>query len=290
MIYAVSHRTTYSYAESVDLSHHVLRLRPRLLPYQRVVRANLIATPMPARSTDVIDHFGNIATYLTVEEPHERLVIEERSVVEVGFPPAPPAAAVADWESVRDLLSNGLSPELIEASEFTFESPLVPLLPEVAGYGAASFPPGRSLIEAARDLTQRIHHDFVFDPTATAVSTPLAEVMRQRRGVCQDFAHVEIAALRSLGLAARYVSGYIRTHRRDGARTIGADASHAWVSVFCPDHGWVDFDPTNNLVVDDQHVVVAWGRDYADVSPIRGVILGGGHHSLDVAVELIPVS
>jgi transglutaminase-like putative cysteine protease len=177
---------------------------------------------------------------------------------------------------------------LTEAGEFVFDSPLATPTAEIAAYAAPSFPPGRPLLEAALDLTSRIHRDFTFDPGATIVTTPLAEVMEQRRGVCQDFAHLEIAALRAMGLAARYISGYIRTYHTDSPDLIGSDASHAWISVFCPEFGWIDLDPTNDLVVGDEHIVLAWGRDYGDISPVRGVMLGGGEHFLKVAVQVTP--
>jgi transglutaminase-like putative cysteine protease len=203
-----------------------------------------------------------------------------RATLEVDFPPPPDAARTPPWEEVRDTLPD-------DAVEFSLESPFV-TTEAATDYAAASFPPSRPVLAGALDLTARIHSDFRYDPEATEIATPVAEVMQGRRGVCQDFAHVELAALRSLGLAARYVSGYIRTS--GGTRLAGADASHAWISVFCPGTGWVDLDPTNNLVVREDHIVLAWGRDYGDVSPVRGVILGGGEHRLDVAVEVRPLS
>jgi transglutaminase-like putative cysteine protease len=287
MIYAVSHRTIYSYGEPVDLAHHVLRLTPRSFAHQRVVEAAIAADPLPVGSRADVDHFGNAVSYLNIVESHERFVVEARCTVDVGFPPPP--AHSPPWEAVRDALAEDGFPADVEAAEFVHPTPLTPAIPAVAAYAAASFAPGRPLFDAARALTARIRADFAFDPHATDVTTPIAEVMEKRRGVCQDFAHVELAALRSLGLAARYVSGYIRTTPpQGGARRESADASHAWISVFCPGHGWVDLDPTNDLVVADEHVVLAWGRDYGDVAPIRGVILGGGRHRLDVDVRLEP--
>jgi transglutaminase-like putative cysteine protease len=291
MRYDVRHTSTYAYAQPVDLSYHALRLTPRPLAHQRVLAASLAVDPAPALRTEGADYFGNVLTFLTLAEPHRRFSVELRASVEVSFPEPPDPAATPLWEDVRDALGEGAGPALIAASEFSHASPLAAPDEAIADYAAPSFPPGRPLLAAAIDLTRRIHRDFVFDPLATVVTTPLAEVMERRRGVCQDFAHLEVAALRAMGLAARYVSGYIRSARPvAGPGLVGADASHAWVSVFCPGAGWVDLDPTNDLVVQEQHVVLAWGRDYGDVSPIRGVILGGAEHSLMVGVEMVPGS
>jgi transglutaminase-like putative cysteine protease len=287
MIYAVRHVTAYGYAEPVDLSCHALRLTPRTLPHQQVIEAAVATRPAAARQTQSVDAFGNAVTYVAIEAPHRELIVESTATVDVEFPPPPAAALTPAWESVRDLLQGDGFPELVDISEFVHDSPLVE-----SALGAALadglFAPGRPLLEAALALNRRVNEGFAFDPTATAVSTPLADVVRLRRGVCQDFAHAMIAALRSVGLAARYVSGYVRNVRGDGAALAGADASHAWVSVYCPGAGWIDLDPTNARVVSDEHVVVGWGRDYADVSPIRGVILGGGAHRLAVEVRLEP--
>ncbi len=287
MIYAVRHVTTYGYADAVDLSYLALRLTPRPLPHQQVLEAAIRTRPAAARQTAASDYFGNAVTFVAMEAPHRDLVVEATCTVDVEFPPPPAAALTPAWESVRDLLHGDGYPELVEISEFVRDSPLVE-----SGLGAGLaegvFGPGRPLLEAALDLNRRIHAEFAFAPGATAVSTPLAEVLRSKRGVCQDYAHAMIAALRVVGLAARYVSGYVRTHRDAGGALAGADASHAWVSVYCPGAGWIDLDPTNDLVVGHEHVVLGWGRDYGDVSPIRGVILGGGAHRLAVEVSLEP--
>jgi transglutaminase-like putative cysteine protease len=289
--YRVRHRSTYAYSQPVDLSYHMLRLSPRALPYQVVHQASVTALPAPAEIADGTDYFGNGLTFLSLVDPHEHMAVEMRALIDVAFPAPPDAAATPAWEAVRDALRDPRGEELIAASEFRHESPLAAFSDEIVDYAALSFPPGRPLLECVLDLTRRIHRDFAFDPEATVVTTPLVEVMQRRRGVCQDFAHLEIAALRGMGLAARYVSGYIRTYRSNrGPNLAGADASHAWVSVFCPGAGWIDVDPTNDLVVREEHIVLAWGRDYSDVSPIRGVILGGGEHALDVVVEVVPAA
>jgi transglutaminase-like putative cysteine protease len=218
-----------------------------------------------------------------------RFAIEGRADVEVKFPEPPPFSATPRWEDIRDGLSHHGFPVWIEASEFVHDSALIPRDSAIGAYGAQSFTPGRPILEAARELTSRINADFVYKPGATDISTPLAEVFAGRSGVCQDFAHVQIAALRAQGLAARYVSGYLRTgHTADQMELRGADASHAWITVWCgEDAGWVHLDPTNDLVAREDHVVLAWGRDFGDVSPLHGVILGGGSHSYGVAVELV---
>ncbi len=291
MKYRVRHRSTYHYERQVDLSYHMLRLIPRRRPLQTVLETRILADPSPASRTTGADYFGNEVSYLSVVEPHERFSVELVSTVEVLPPPVPDPAATPNWESVVAGLAAGSGPEWAEIAEFTFPSPLATANAAIAAYAAASFKPGRPALEAALDLTSRIYRDFTFDAEATEVATPLAEIMEQRRGVCQDFAHLEVAALRAMGLAARYVSGYIRTYRADGGPNLaGADASHAWVSVHCPGIGWVDLDPTNDLLVRDEHIVLAWGRDYDDISPIRGVLLGGGEHSLDVAVDVRPLA
>jgi len=289
MIYRVSHKSTYAYSGPVDLSYHLLHLAPRVLPYQRVREMRISSQPAPATTSERTDYFGNKVTYLSLAQPHAKFTVELDATVDVQFPPPPAAETTPPWETVRDQLRAPSDPELVTASEFAFATPQTTPSAEIVAYAEASFPAGRPILAAVKDLTQRIHRDFTFEPGATSVSTPVADVMQQRRGVCQDFAHLEIAALHAMGLAARYVSGYIHSHRMsgDGALT-GADASHAWVSFFCPGTGWIDVDPTNDLVVGDEHIVLAWGRDYEDVSPIRGVMLGGGDHSLTVAVTVTP--
>ncbi|MEM7021663.1 MAG: transglutaminase family protein [Pseudomonadota bacterium] len=288
MIYQVSHHTRYGYSEPTAISHHVLHLAPRTFERQQCHHYTLDVEPAPATSVDDTDYFGNPVTHLTVQQHHTELTFHSRSVVEVM--PVPPAHDVdVPWEhAVRELAADR-STEGLARAEYGFTSPYTAASPELAEYAAASFAPGRRLLDAARDLTSRIHRDFDYRPGSTSISTPVDQVLAERRGVCQDFSHLQISAMRALGLAVRYVSGYLVTQPPDDADKLrGADASHAWLSVWLPNHGWLDLDPTNNVMPTDQHVTVAWGRDYGDVSPIMGVILGGGEHQIDVAVEVVP--
>ena len=250
----------------------------------------LFRSPAPALAVQHVDGYGNNIDIYRIDMPHKRFEIEVRASVDVRFPDPPPEADTPPWEQVRDTLNGGGFPKPVKASEFVHDSPLVPGVAALRDYGAQSLTPGRPILAAARELTSRIKADFEYDPDATDISTPLGEVFDGKAGVCQDFAHVEIAALRAHGLAAGYVSGYIRTvHSREELALRGADASHAWVAVWCGTAaGWVHLDPTNDLLAKEDHVVVAWGRDFSDVSPLRGVILGGGSHSYGVAVTLVP--
>lgn len=286
MKYRVRHRTLYRYDEPVDLAAHMLHLLPRVLPGQRVLRAVLDAAPAPSRVVDGQDHFGNAVRWLFLDRPHERFSVTLRAEVEVGF--APPPAASPDWESVAEAARIG-GPRGWQAAEFACPSPLAPADPAAGAYARASFPPGRPVLDGLRELARRIHEDFAFRPGQTTIHTPVGRVLELRAGVCQDFAHLMIAGLRALGLPARYVSGYLRTHPPPGRAPLrGADQSHAWVGCWLgPELGWVDLDPTNDLVVGCEHVVLGWGRDYADVSPLRGVILGGGAHRVEVGVDLV---
>jgi transglutaminase-like putative cysteine protease len=288
MTYRVTHTTSYTYSSAVALCHNLVHLTPRHGPRQACLDSELQVNPVPAVLKPHLDFFGNRATYFTIEQPHERLTVSAVSLTEV-MPFTPPTLdETPSWESVRDRLKTDLSPHGLEARQFVFESPYVKIDAALAAYAAPSFPPGRPLLAAARELTERIQADFRYDSKATTVHTPLQEVFRLRRGVCQDFAHLQIGCLRSLGLAARYVSGYLRTNTPPGQpRLRGADASHAWLSVYCLDLGWIDLDPTNNLIPSDTHILLAWGRDYDDVSPIKGVNLGGGRHSVRVAVDVL---
>ncbi len=290
MRYLLTHRTTYSYASSVDSAHHIAHLRVREFPGQKVTSIDLETNPHPALAVRHLDHFGNHIDIYRIDKPHTRFDIEVRADVDVCFPSPPPAASTPPWEEIRATLSGDGFPGPVEASEFVYESPLVPAVEALRAYGAPSFTAGRPILESARELTSRIKADFTYQPGATDISTPLAEVFAGKSGVCQDFAHVEIAALRAHGLAAGYVSGYIRTvHSKSELALRGADASHAWVAVWCGEAaGWVHLDPTNDLVAREDHVAVACGRDFADVSPLRGVILGGDSHTYSVAVTLVP--
>ncbi len=290
MRYLLSHKTSYSYASSVDSAHHIDHLWAREFPGQTVSAIDSIAHPEPALAVRHIDYFGNHVGVYRIETPHRRFDIEVHASVEVDLPTPPPAEQTTPWEKLRADLSGGGFPQSIEASEFVLESPLVPIDPALRDYAARSFTPGRPILAAARELTSRIKSDFEYHPGATDISTPLHDVFAGKAGVCQDFAHVMIASLRAHGLAAGYVSGYIRTaHSEEEVALRGADASHAWVAVWCGEaSGWVHLDPTNDLVAKEDHVAVAWGRDFSDVSPLRGVILGGGQHSYGVEVTLVP--
>jgi transglutaminase-like putative cysteine protease len=230
-------------------------------------------------------------TFFAVQEPYRTLTVTANSTVEVIVPAVPHPDGTPAWDIVCDALRHDRSAAGLEAYQYLFESPHIPCSARLRHYAAPSFPPGRPLLDAVLDLTHRLYTDFTYDPRATSVSTPLHDVLQARRGVCQDFAHVQIGCLRALGLAARYVRGYLVTQApADQPRMVGADASHAWVSVYCPEYGWIDADPTNNVLPSDRHITVALGRDYSDVSPIKGVFLGGGQHTMQVAVDVVPVS
>jgi len=259
--------------------------------HRQLVRNEMLIQPPPATRTERLDYFGNLLCFFTVQEPHKELVVEARSEVTMNEPPTPWPQKSLAWEEAARSLPNDQSPAGLEAYQFGFESPRIRVRPEFASYALHSFTPGRPMPEALLDLTARIHKDFRFDSKVTNVRTPTEEVFRKRRGVCQDFAHLQIACLRSVNIAARYVSGYLRTYPPPGqSRLVGADASHAWVSAYCPGIGWLDIDPTNNVVPSNGHVTLAWGRDYDDVSPLRGLILGGGNHTLKVAVDMEPLN
>ena len=290
MIYRIVHRTTYKYKYPVSVGNHVACLKPRSLPRHQSARSELRIQPRPATRTERVDFFGNRLCFFTVQEPHKELVVEARSEVAMEGNGTPWLQQTLPWEEVAKSLPDDDSPAGLEAYQFGFESPRIRVQPQFAAYARESFTPSRPMQEALLDLTARIHKDFRFDSKATNVRTPTEEVFKKRRGVCQDFAHLQIACLRSLNLAARYVSGYLRTYPPPGKpRLIGADVSHAWVSAYCPGIGWLDMDPTNNVVPSDGHVTLAWGRDYGDVSPLRGLILGGGAHTLKVAVDMEPI-
>jgi transglutaminase-like putative cysteine protease len=291
MIYRISHRTTYKYAYPVSVGDHVACLKPRSFPPQNQLLLNTLEIrPTPTTFTERIDYFGNLLCFFTVQEPHRELIVEAKSEVVVNGTAELTALTSLPWEESSQSLALDHSPEGLAAYQFQFESPRIRLRPEFAAYALQSFTARRPMREALIDLTARIHRDFRFDARVTTVRTPIEEVFKKRRGVCQDFAHLQIACLRSINLPARYVSGYLRTYPPPGRpRLIGADASHAWVSAYCQGLGWLDVDPTNNIVPSDGHVTIAWGRDYGDVSPLRGLILGGGNHSLKVEVDMEPV-
>jgi len=289
VLYDIRHKTTFSYEEIVSVSHHVLHLTPRVHPQQTCHVSETIVEPKPAVDSSGQDYFGNPIRHLTVQKPHKQLVVDAHARVEVRA--AAQALALeqsAPWETVREQLA---AYEALDAYELVFESPYVVGDDAIRDYALQSFVPGRPILAAAMDLTSRIFREFQYRGGVSDVSTPVRDVFAMRQGVCQDFAHLMIACVRSLGLAARYVSGYLLTRPPEGKeKLVGSDASHAWVSVFVGDAGWVDLDPTNNVIPGVEHITFAWGRDYGDVSPINGFIVGGGTHQVTVAVDVSPRS
>lgn len=287
--YRLSHTTTYDYETPVMHGRHIVRKRPRSLPFQSVMQSSLVVEPTPVWSNNDVDYFGNYVDTIEVLEPHDSLIVTSRSELEVRtiqVDTKGPAFA-ATWESVRDRIKADRA--CFHEREMCLDSPLVRRHPKLLAFGRTTFSPRRPLLDSIIALNQRIYEEFTYDPSFSDVATPLSRVLAERRGVCQDFAHVALGMLRTLGLAARYVSGYLETMPPAGkARLVGADASHAWVSVFFPDFGWFAFDPTNNLLPTERHIVVAWGRDFSDVSPLRGVVHGGGRHVVSVAVDVEP--
>jgi transglutaminase-like putative cysteine protease len=258
------------------------------MPGQQCLRHELLVEPAPALVVQREDYFGNPTRFFTMAGAHRILVVIARSEVIVQPRHWPNPDETPAWELVRNSF-NRPSEQTLQALEYIYPSAFVPALPDLESYARPSFSAGRPVLEAVIDLTQRIHREFTFDPKATTVATPLEQVIAKRRGVCQDFAHLQIGCLRALGLPARYVSGYLETLPPEGkAKLVGSDASHAWLQVFVPGSGWIDVDPTNDMLASDRHIVVAWGRDFDDVSPIRGVISGGGKHTLNVAVDVNP--
>ncbi len=289
MIYRVTHLTSYAYGEPVDLAHHLLHLTPRHLPNQIVLMNKIITAPPAARNVTHQDHFGNEVTMLMMGETHEDFSVQARAEVDVSAPNVPRPSATPKIANVASILQKADTPDAIETSEFTYASPFVGLDADIREYAAQSLSTDVPILAGALDLTRRIYQDFAYTPGTTAISTPVADVLKARNGVCQDFAHVAIAGLRAHGLAARYVSGYIRTYSSDSSAFRGADASHAWFDVWCGEYGWIGLDPTNDLIVRDEHIVLAIGRDFGDVSPVSGVILGGGRQHLTVAVTVTPL-
>ncbi len=336
MIYRVSHLTEYVYRQPVSSSHHQLHLLPRAHKHQMNRWEELSVDPAPARQHHRLDYFGNRTTHVEILEPHRRLAVLSRSEIDISPRPAPVPNSSPPWETVRDRVRQDVTVDQLAAYEFSFASPYVQLSPGIVDFASKSFVPGRPIVDAAVDLMHRIHSEFVYDSTATNVSTPVDEVLAHRRGVCQDFAHLALSCLRVLGLPGRYVSGYLVTAVPGQPRLIGGDASHAWFQVYCPgpreaqgqaqsstqgqgpwqgqspwqgqgpwqdqnqpqgqgapgqdqDDNWIDLDPTNDVVPSDKHIMVACGRDFGDVTPLQGVILGGGRHTLRVMVDVAPL-
>lgn len=292
--YHVEHATRYDYAEPVAQSWQLARLRPRALPWQRLLSHALRVDPPADECRDVTDAFGNGVTHFALHGAHRWLRVHMECTVDVSARPAPPAVADAPWEAVRDAApithnAGGGSAVDLVAARAREPTPLVPLSDAAYDFAAPFFAPGRDWLTGVTDLMHAIHAGFVFDPEATTVSTSVDEILRERRGVCQDFAHLMLACLRSHRLPARYVSGYLLTDPPPGQpRLAGVDASHAWVAAYSPWHGWVEFDPTNDQFADPRYITLAWGGDFADAAPLRGVILGGGAQTLEVAVNVLP--
>ncbi|POA31114.1 MULTISPECIES: transglutaminase family protein [unclassified Pseudomonas] len=291
--YQILHDTHYHYDSPVSLAQQLAHLWPRHCAWQRCIDQQLQISPEPTSRRDELDVFGNPLTRLAFERPHDELLVNARLTVEVLARPVRDFNQSPAWDMTRSALtysSQPIAPQLMDACRYRFESPYVHLKSSFVEFSESCFPLGRPLMLGVQALMEKIFSEFTFDAEATQVATPLVEVLERRRGVCQDFAHLMLACLRSRGLAARYVSGYLLTQPPPGQpRLIGADASHAWVSVFCPVLGWVDFDPTNNVQPALEHITLAWGRDFSDVSPLRGVILGGGSHDPEVQVTVMPL-
>jgi transglutaminase-like putative cysteine protease len=290
MKFEVSHKTHYTYSSPVVQSQHLVHMSPRQRQRQATRHHSLIVEPAPVVRYEGSDAFGNPVVILEIEVPHKELILHARSTIEVMPPTTVPLSESTAWDRLDDGLSSQGQGLDLDVIQFRCASRLTTANLDIADYASASFAAGRPILESAADLNRRIFTDFRFDPTATDISTPIAHVFRQRRGVCQDFAHLTLACLRAMRIPSRYVSGYIMTRPPPGQPKLqGADASHAWVSVWSPEAGWVDFDPTNGLIVSDEHITIAHGRDYDDVSPISGVLLGGGEHTVAVGVDVLPI-
>lgn len=300
--YSVVHETRYRYQSKVSLSQQYLHMTPRPFAYQDTDAHVLWLDPAVDEGAAGSDYFGNLTRHVALTVPHDHLLVHAASTVTLhARPTLDQIAGSLPWETVRAIVQadhgegEGAAVRLhgaaLEARRYLYASPKVAWFAELAAYARASFTSGRPLLDAALDLTRRIFADFAFDSRATDISTPLEQVWHGRRGVCQDFAQLMIGCLRSLGLPARYISGYILTHPLPGQpRLVGADASHAWVSVWCPVLGWIDFDPTNRCLVQHEHITLGWGRDFSDVTPMRGIVLGGGQQKLDVQVTVTPLA
>jgi len=283
----VSHKTLYRYEQPVAQSQHLVHMAPRIVPRQRIRNHSLIIEPAPSLRHDGADVFGNPVSILEIEVPHTELVLHARSSVEIEPLRGIGLDASTSWDGLETAVFAGAAAADLEIVQMRCATELTTATLAIADYARMSFPPRRPVLAGAMDLAKRIYSEFRFDPSATDISTPIARVFEQRRGVCQDFAHLSLACLRALRVPARYVSGYILTKPPPGQpKLAGADASHAWIAVWSPEYGWVDFDPTNGLLVSDEHITIAWGRDYTDISPITGVLLGGGEHKVTVAVDV----
>jgi transglutaminase-like putative cysteine protease len=298
MLLEVTHLTRYNYQPRVDNAQHVAYLTPARSSHQELLQHQLTVTPRPTEHEQMVDIYGNTRSFFSIQESHTQLSVLAHSIVRTQRPPAP--FSETSWEQVQERFRYHALTTYNSATEFVFASPCIPIHQDFQAYALPSFAPNMSLLGCAQHLMQRIYADFSYETDSTEVSTPTLQALHQRSGVCQDFAHIMVACFRAMGLPARYVSGYLLTHPLPGqARLIGCDASHAWASVFLPDDipsnavdsgQWVDFDPTNNRMPDEDYVTLATGRDFGDVSPLRGVIQGGGDHTLEVEVTVMPLS
>jgi transglutaminase-like putative cysteine protease len=287
--YTVRHRTTYTYQSDVAYSQLIAHLVPRETARQHSLDVGVTLVPEPLRRFERDDFFGNTTSWFIIDEPHDTLEIFAESHIRVEPVAEFAPEASLPWETARAALESIVVADIIDTIQYTFDTPLTATDADVVAYARESFPASRPLLACILDLNARIYDDFTFDKEATNTRTTVKDAFELRAGVCQDLAHVGIACVRAMGLAARYVSGYLLTHPPAGqARMIGADASHAWFSVWIPPFGWIDFDPTNNMLPSSEHITVAWGRDYSDVAPIHGILSGGGKHEVDVAVDVIP--
>lgn len=288
--YQVRHETRYDYSAPVVHAHHLLHLSPRESAWQKTLSHHLELQPAAGRYSEDRDAFGNRVMRVELARPHRQLSLIAHTAVELTVRPQPPAEESLPWERLRDELtycSRPRSLKELEVAAYRVESPHARIKNAFGEFAAECFPRGRPILACADALMQKLHQELTYDPGATNISTPVSAVLESGRGVCQDFAHLMIACLRSRGLSARYVSGYLRTIApQEGAALTGADASHAWVSVYAPPFDWVDLDPTNGVRVNADHVTLGWGRDFSDVSPVRGVIVGGGEHSVNVGVTV----
>lgn len=291
MEYKVTHTTTYQYSGVVTVCHNEARLKPLNTFYQQCLASDIVIDPPPSDYHERIDFFGNPVAYFAIHTTHQTLSVSSVSTVKtLSEPRNLDSYNSMQWEDVVTFFSEQPDDDTIDAQQYRLNSPLVIANQEMMSYAERSFLEGRLIIDAVLDLMERIHRDFTYDPHFTTIATPLLDVLKHRRGVCQDFAHLAIGCLRSMGLAARYVSGYIETTPPAGQeRLVGADASHAWFSVYVPKMGWIDFDPTNNQMPMDKHITVAIGRDFHDVTPLKGVIFGGGKHKLKVSVDVASI-
>jgi transglutaminase-like putative cysteine protease len=289
MQYRIRHTTKYNYVEPVSQCINMAFMLPRNTPRQTSLQASLFVDPLPMSASERIDYFGNRAYHFSIEHPHTMLEVTADSLVDVRQDDFMPVLDFgASCQEALEILQNSKEPELLLAKEYLLNSPLIAATEDLKSYAQPCFDPRRPLVSAVRELTQRIFEDFQYDPDFSDVSTPLQDVLEHRRGVCQDFAHLAIGCIRAMGYPARYISGYLETLPPPGQeKLVGSDASHAWFALYSPGEGWFEFDPTNDKVAGEQHIITAWGRDYADVAPLRGVIFGGGEtHSLEVAVDV----